>query len=64
MEETLKKRKQRIKAAQPHADTVVGLTDSEKIKLQLLLDVAAYGKQLFDLAGKGRRKEVNIFKAF
>jgi hypothetical protein len=54
MEDALKKRKQRAKATQASASASSGpggLSDSEKIKLQLLLDAAAFGADLDGVAG-------------
>ena len=60
MEDALKKRKQRgakasqSASSQPAAGTGdVALSDSEKIKLQLLLDVAAFSQEMKIVGGKG-----------
>ena len=66
MEDALKKRKQRSKgmgsalSSSSMMQSLGGgnLSDSDKIKLQLLLDVMAFGTDLDSIPGKSRTTEV------
>ena len=65
MEDALKKRKQRGAKASSQSSSGGGdvngaLSDSDKIKLQLLLDVAAFSEEMNTVAGKTERAHIDL----